>query len=171
MKKINDIMKDLIIIFLLIILASVCYSKFIEKDDVIKIFGKSFLIVNTGSMEPTINAGELIIIDEKVNYQKGDVVTYLDNENYLITHRIIEIDKDEFITKGDANNLNDEKNDIQNIKGKVIFHSKILGIFVIYILKPLTVVYMIIFIMMCFIKNKKENKEENNEEEIKNCDI
>ena len=44
------------------------------------------------------------------------------NSKYYITHRIVEKNENEFITKGDANNKNDNYKVYENaIKGKVIF--------------------------------------------------
>ncbi len=67
--KIRNIINNLLIIFIIIILLNIVYSKFILKDDIIKIFGKSFLIVMTGSMEPEIVPGELVIVSEKDEYK------------------------------------------------------------------------------------------------------
>lgn len=67
--KIKNIISNLLIIFIIIILLNISYSKFILKDNLIKIFGKSFLIVMTGSMEPEISPGELIVISEKEEYK------------------------------------------------------------------------------------------------------
>lgn len=68
--------------------------------------------VLTGSMEPTIAAGD-VVIDERispVDAQVGDVVTFRDPEDQdkLITHRVQRIRRAGshlwFITQGDANN-------------------------------------------------------------------
>lgn len=142
MKK---IISNLLIILIIIFLLNICYSKFILKDSLIKIFGKAFVIVTTGSMEPEIQAGELIIISEEDKYYKGDIITYEDEEKFLVTHRIISINEQEFISKGDANNINDKEISNINIKGKVIYHSKVLGSFVIYFLKPIVIIYILIF--------------------------
>ena len=99
-------------------------------------FGFAFLVVTTGSMEPEINAGELIIIKEVDKYEIGDIVTFIDKDDFLVTHRIICLNEEKMITKGDNNNLLDEEVSLNNIKGKVIIHSKILGFFVLYLLKP-----------------------------------
>ena len=134
---------------------SICYSKLVNKDKIIRIFGKSILIVKTGSMEPTIKAGELILISNGRNYKVGDIVTILDNEGYIITHRIINIDNNKVITKGDGNNINDEENSINNIVGKVIFHSYILGFVSVYLLKPITLTYIILFIINSLYNRKR----------------
>lgn len=129
-------------------------------------FGLSFLVVTTGSMEPEINIGELVIIQEKDKYKKDDIVTYLDKDGFLITHRIVEINDSFMITKGDNNNVLDEPGSVETIKGKVIFHSKILGIFILYLLKPSIFVYIITILILNIIKIffTKEREEKNNED-------
>ncbi len=171
-KLISNILIFLIIIFLI----NICYSKFILKDNLIKIFGKSAVIVTTGSMEPEINAGDLVIISDKEYYKVGDIITYQDDEGFLITHRIIEINQNTFIAKGDANNLSDEENSNNNIKGKVIYNSKILGNFVLYYLKPIVVIYVVLFIgvnlYFIIIKiNSKNTINDNTEEKIDSKEI
>ena len=66
------------------------------------IFGSSWAFVVSGSMEPTIPTGSFILIEEKENYEVGDIITYLDSSNTSITHRLVEISGDTFITQGDA---------------------------------------------------------------------
>lgn len=166
MLTLKEFLKNIIIIILLLILVDVCYSKFIKNDQPVKIFGKSFLIVTTGSMEPTIKSGELIIISENDNYEINDIVTYIDNDNFLITHRIISINEENgVITKGDGNNIEDDEIEISRIKGKVIYHSKILGFFVIYLLKPLIIAYIFAFVIINLINildKKRSLKNEKN---------
>ena len=160
MKKIGKIFQKLLIIFLLIILVYVLYSKYIVKDSVTKIFGYGFLVVVTGSMEPEIGEEELIIIKEENEYNVGDIITY-ENDNYLVTHRIIKINDNEIITKGDANNEEDLKISENQIVGKVIYHSKALGIFVIYYLKIILIIVVILGAIIYFLslKNKKGDDE------------
>lgn len=151
-KILKELLKNIIIIGLVLILIEVSYSKFIEKENPVKLFGYAFLVVTTGSMEPEIEAGELIIIKESKDYKKGDIVTFIDQDGFLVTHRIVELQKKFMITKGDNNDLKDEINSIENIKGKVVVHSKILGIFVLYILKPLIFFYIIFLLIITVIK-------------------
>lgn len=78
------------------------------------------LIVKSNSMYPILSKGDIILIKKSNNYKKGDIITYED-ENFLITHRVIEIKDNYFCTKGDNNNSED--NDLislENVKGKVI---------------------------------------------------
>jgi len=73
------------------------------------------LSVMSGSMEPTIKTGSLIIIKPANNYNVGDIITFITpmgkNSKDYTTHRIFSIDnmqQSEFYrTKGDANNTPD----------------------------------------------------------------
>ena len=154
------IIKTTTIIFLVFLLCMVFYYKFVEQRKLIKICGISFLIVATGSMEPEIMSKELIIIKEKEKYEKGDIVTFIDEDDFIITHRIVEINSEKFISRGDANNINDGETVIKNIEGKVIFHSKILGIFILYYLKPICIIYFICILLLELIKNERKKENE-----------
>jgi signal peptidase len=69
------------------------------------------LVVLSGSMQPTLHAGDVIItVNTPVrSLQVNDIITYRspDNAKSLVTHRIINIHDDgqvlTFKTKGDAN--------------------------------------------------------------------
>lgn len=156
--KIFKIIKIIILTLLILILINICYLKYIKKEPLIKLFGKSFLIVASGSMEPSIEKEELIIISQKEKYQKGDIVTFIDKDGFIITHRITQIDSNSFITKGDANNVKDEISDIKSIQGKVIFHSKLLGKFILYWLKPTVFIYMITILVFDVFKVKRRKE-------------
>jgi len=87
----------------------------------INIFGsyKSF-IVQSGSMEPAIMTGDIVIIQKQDKYYVSDVVTFYNNEHRIVTHRIVEINE-KFSTKGDANRSFDQDTISDNqIIGKVI---------------------------------------------------
>lgn len=88
-------------------------------------------VIATGSMEPEIKVGDVILVEkikdmEKVNeLEIGDVIQFK-RENILISHRIIDIERDEtvgisFETKGDNNTVPDiERVMVENIKGKIV---------------------------------------------------
>ena len=159
MKKVFEILNNIIIFFLILLIIFVINSKYIRRDQIVNIFGKSFLVVTTGSMKPEINPCDLIIISREKNYKINDIVTYID-DGICITHRIIKIDDEGIICKGDANNLEDGHIEMNTIQGKVIFKSKILGLFALYMLKPITVIYFIILIVhTIFILIKNEEGE------------
>lgn len=78
-------------------------------------------IVRSGSMEPVIQTGDLIIDDTRfLPIRVGQVVTYRDVENGIITHRIAREEKNAnqtvYVTKGD----NNEDEDASPIKAEQI---------------------------------------------------
>jgi signal peptidase len=63
-------------------------------------------IVKSGSMEPAISTGSLVVVKPATTYRAGDIITFgKDTKNDIpTTHRIIEITSaGSFLTKGDAN--------------------------------------------------------------------
>jgi signal peptidase len=65
------------------------------------------LVVRSGSMQPTIPVGSLVVVRKNTSqYQIGDVVTF-QLGNVYVTHRIKSIQENQFQTQGDANNAPD----------------------------------------------------------------
>lgn len=81
-------------------------------------------VVQSGSMEPSIMTGDLIIIQKQTTYAKNDVITFKDVNQRTVTHRIMEISKSQPVTvttKGDANQTIDIDTITQEqIIGKVV---------------------------------------------------
>ncbi|PEB54129.1 signal peptidase I [Bacillus pseudomycoides] len=90
------------------------------------IMGYQFKTVLSGSMEPTFLTGSVIAIEptkDGSKYQKGDVITFKENETKIVTHRIIDVKnvngKVMYETKGDNNNGPDLKPVLaENVIGK-----------------------------------------------------
>ncbi len=81
-----------------------------------ELFGYQIKTVLSGSMEPGIQTGSIIIIESVTEEEKnslipGDVITFLEDQNTLITHRITEVNQTDnnvlYTTKGDNNNAID----------------------------------------------------------------
>ncbi|MGN0564137.1 MAG: signal peptidase I [Candidatus Heritagella sp.] len=66
------------------------------------------VVVATGSMEPAIGAGDVVIFcrTDPTELEVGDVIQY-QSDGCTVIHRIVEKDGDTFITQGDANNAPD----------------------------------------------------------------
>ncbi len=69
---------------------------------------KLFMVMS-GSMEPTIKTGSVVVVKPEKTYAKGDVITFQDptKSKTTITHRIFEASDSAFLTKGDANKTPD----------------------------------------------------------------
>ena len=73
------------------------------------IFGIRPYVVLSGSMEPEIKTGSIVLVNQNVKFsevEEGDVITFRSGEA-MVTHRVYKIDGDHIITKGDANNTTD----------------------------------------------------------------
>ena len=139
MKKILSIL-----IIIVIIILSVCAIR--NRNVICEKLPIRLLIVRSNSMYPTLKKGDVILIKKYNNYKQGDIVTYAEDSNYLITHRIIEKNNNSFKTKGDNNNSEDDKTiQLENIKGKVI---------IILNRKSQVAIILLVFFLLffCFLK-------------------
>ena len=93
----------------------------------VRLFGLQVYTVLSGSMEPAYHVGALLY-DKKVDpaqLRPGDVITFMLDEETIVTHRIVEVVPDEedpsvirFRTKGDANAAED---------GSLVHYKNVLG--------------------------------------------
>lgn len=69
------------------------------------LWGHKPLVVISGSMEPTLKVGGILYYEkmELENFKTNDILVYK-TKDHIISHRIVNIVDDGFITKGDANN-------------------------------------------------------------------
>lgn len=119
------------------------------------------LVVQTGSMSPSIPTGSLIVVWEKgtdgagVNYVEEDVITFEKN-NSLVSHRIVNVVRQEkekyFQTKGDANTDNDSQLIAdKDVIGKVVFAVPLVGKLVNFIKQPVGFTLLVVIPVVAFI--------------------
>ena len=95
-----------------------------------RVFGLKVYTVLSGSMEPNYHVGSIVYVKgiDPGELKKGDVISFMLDENTVATHRITEVtpDKEEpgvyrYTTKGDANKDEDaNKVHSNNVIGKVV---------------------------------------------------
>lgn len=119
LKKIGNTLVD-ILFFIVIIFAIVMIMLSVNSDNngIATLFGYIPFSIQTGSMEPTIMTGDLIIVKQaEDNYalKKDDIISFfaLEEKTKIIkTHRIIEVKQNgtmiSYVTKGDNNTGIDE---------------------------------------------------------------
>lgn len=163
LQKVRDVFVS---IFTIIVIISCWYAiivKMILKVDVPMIGGYSALIVLSGSMEPTIMTGEVIVIHEQKDYQIKDILTYRDN-GILVTHRIVDETETTYTTRGDANNTDDPPIQKSQAVGKTIFHIPYLGEVILFIQSPIGLASVLAIliglkVMYSLIRTKQEDLE------------
>jgi len=87
--------------------------------------------VVSDSMEPIVHRGDLLFVMSAEDPQVGDIVIYQRSDvKYTIVHRIIEVNEEGYVTKGDNNPAPDPGIVIvkkEQIIGKVLFAVPLLG--------------------------------------------
>lgn len=186
MKKFKKVLKY--ISTTLIVIIAVCTFlllalKFV--GDTPSVFGYNFYYIATGSMEPTVSVGD-IILSKKADISSlsvGDIVTFNgesgDLNGKVVTHRIQSVYEENgqtyVITKGDANTVNDPPHRAEAVisvmKTKVPFLGALVRVintplgFLLLIITPLLIslIREIIELIQAFRSTKEElgNDEPN----------
>ncbi len=82
-------------------------------------FGYTALAISSGSMEPTLNIDDIIVVKIGEKYSVGDIISYI-KDGAIITHRIVSVSGNNIIVKGDANNSSDTPISANDVVGKVV---------------------------------------------------
>ncbi len=99
------------------ILYSLFIFLYLSYISLIVIFSANFGIINSftnisNSMGPLIEVGSVVVVKSQASYEVGDIISYyakIDDEVAVVTHRITAIGGNVYVTKGDANNLEDRE--------------------------------------------------------------
>ena len=137
-----------------------------KPTDTAQLFGYRCFSVASGSMEPTLQIGDLIITKEKEqkDIKVGDIISFKEDNN-TITHRVIKVISQNgeilYQTKGDNNNVSDEKNiKYEDVEGVYVNRIPKLGKVYIYIQKtPVVISILIIMYIVYKIVEIKENRK------------
>lgn len=153
-----------ILIGILIIVLSILIYCFIEmkikNKKYINIFGYTAFEVITGSMSGTIEKNDIIIVKITKDVKKGDIISF-EQDNVIITHRIIEEENNNLVTKGDSNNSEDKPISKDDVIGKVVKSFSKLGIWLkvfsnkIVLISVFTTLLFFSFVISFDSKNKK----------------
>ena len=170
---------------LLLIFNSVLIVKsFVHKDQVPDFAGIRPFIVLSGSMEPTIDAGDLIFSKETDpnSLQEGDVISFYDpdgNGTAVVTHRIIKIGtspegEKQFYTRGDNNDSDDwTPVNASNVLGIYQFRIGKLGDVCMFMQTTVGLIICVVVPLILFVgldilrRNKADKKKKNEADELR----
>ena len=117
--------------FNLFLLISLLYLFIVISPQIFKNFypfGIKTAVVLTGSMEPTLKINDFVVVKYPNEIKVNDIISYKqDNLNQEVMHRVVKITDDIVITKGDANNTEDQPILRDQITGVYIGKIKYLG--------------------------------------------
>lgn len=167
-KKIRKIIFYPILLLIIFFVVDIFFQKFVQKKNNVEFFGIKPFIIMTGSMEPNLNVGDMIItkkVSSQDEIQIGDVVTYsLENGRDTVTHRVTDIVYEDgqklYQTKGDNNNSPDsDLVKFENIIGKKFYNIPGLGMKISYIFTETGIIIMALIILIHYkISSDKTNK-------------
>ena len=152
MVKVFKRVVDIIFVFAIVILALYFVLRFMGRIEICE--------VETGSMEDGIHAGDYVLIYKKNIYKIGDVITYK-KDGYYITHRIVKKHKKGIVTKGDANNTEDDPIKVSSIVGKVILVGGVLNI-IISFKYGIAALLLGLYLLSCYIGKEDTQTGEKN---------
>ena len=159
----NRILNAIMTVFLALLIILLIFM-FIARasGNTFSLFGLSFFRVQSGSMEPTLKIGDVIMVQHTSaeNIHKGDIVSYKadegEMEGNIVTHRVIAEPQpwgDEYIlqTQGDANDTQpDPEITSEQLVGKYVTTLWLMGKLYSFFLTPVGLVTLIVIIIGLF---------------------
>ena len=178
-KTVKAILAVILVLIIIISFATVFLSSFGLRKQ-LNWMPFALLSVESGSMEPKISAGDLIIVSEKPfeELKTGDIITYADSKGGFTTHQLLRIDGDTFYTKGIANKAEDEPVNKGMYCASLVAVLPKLGFVFDFLTQPVVAVILILLIAFLFygipfIKGlvKKNNTEDNSDNKHKSIGL
>ena len=163
-KKVWNIITTIVVI-LVILLACIFF--------VPRLFGITPMAVLSGSMEPTYHVGGLVFVQkvDPSDVEVGDSITFTIGNDTVVTHRVIEVNKEEqsFKTKGDANDNEDGGSvAFNNVKGRALgFTIPYLGFLAVYLNSTSGIIILVAFILIMMLLSFIVDQLSNDDKEKK----
>lgn len=160
----------IILIPLLLYNVSLILQSLINSEETPKFFGVRTFVIISGSMEPTLNIGDIIIVEECDTYEEGDIVSFRQNQS-VVTHRITSVEvvngKNYYKTQGDNNNAEDSGTITDSlIEGKVIKTIPYIGK-VLVLLQGKGAIVFIIILLYIYIAHSGARDKKRRQRRIK----
>ena len=102
-------------------------------------------VILSGSMEPALSPGDVVIVSDSASVQVGDVITFDGGDTVPITHRIIGVEDGQYITKGDANeNVDGAAVPPANVLGRVVLTIPLVGYVILWANTPVGQILLVV---------------------------
>lgn len=151
LKKGVKILSNIVTVILLLILAVIIYGRLsimFTNNSYPNYFGYTMFEVSSGSMEPALSVNDIVVVKiGNDNLVKDDIITYINDKNEIITHRIVIVNSDTITVMGDANNTYDTPINRDQVVGKVIKVYPELGVWQKVITEPKILIVLFITLL------------------------
>ena len=104
MTYLKKIFKSIACCFLALLVSLCLYTL---KKDYVNVFGYTYFVVKTGSMSGTLEVDDVIIVKITKDTKINDIITYVNDNGEIITHRLVRKSGSKLIAQGDVNNVED----------------------------------------------------------------
>jgi signal peptidase len=122
-------------------------------------FGFGATVVLSDSMEPTLSVNDLVVVQDTDTYAVGDIVVYQSGQE-LIVHRIVALDRNTVLTKGDATPVADTPCSPSAIKGRLTMTVPGVGLLVRLLRTPAgTLVVLAVAILLKERSSRREREQ------------
>ncbi|WP_051258519.1 signal peptidase I [Atopococcus tabaci] len=154
-----------ILFIITVLVVGIALLNFFSSPDGKGLLGYKGYTVLSDSMEPTISAGDYIIVSmtpfEEI--EKNDIITYQESENTLVTHRAVEKTDEGLVTRGDANDTEDVRRVQANaLIGEVRWVVPYLGQVMLFMRQPLFIIaLMVVLILSLLVSYYRSGKAEH----------
>jgi signal peptidase len=102
-------------------------------------------VILSGSMEPALSPGDVVIVAATAEVAAGDIVTFDDGNEVPTTHRVVGTQDGQFVTKGDANEEPDSRLVArESLVGKVVLTIPLVGHVILWANTPTGYVAMVV---------------------------
>ena len=178
LKKILTIIVMIILCGILFASGVILVNSYIKPNEVPSFFGWKPFIVLSGSMETQIMTGDIAVVKEidTNNLKENDIIAFKDNEDIIITHRIVEIIREDdgkvkYKTKGDNNNIEDDGYVYpEQVEGIYKFRVGKLGNLALFIQTPVGMVVcisipLIMLLLIQWVNSAQEKKYKSSREQ------
>ncbi len=161
---------------IIIVNGTMIVKSYLYPDDIPDFMGYKPFIVLSGSMEPTILTGDIVLTKETNadSIMKGDIITFRADKNTVVTHRVTEVVTENgtrsFLTKGDANTGADASSvKAETLEGKYLGRVGGVGRFAMFLQTPMGMLLFVVTPLCLFIvyditsrsrRNKKKGSRE-----------
>ena len=167
-EKVFKIVK-IILLIIAIIFVGILIKKIINKEEIPFITNTNAYIVLSGSMEPEIGIGDIVISTDvkQEDIKVGDIISF-QTRGMMVTHRVTEINEEDgvvrYTTKGDNNNTEDMGTiTYESVVGKYNYKIPKVGYVVLFIQQNLIAVIAVFIFFAVFMLTKPQNEEETKE--------
>jgi len=165
--------------FIVVVNATMIIKSYLYPDKVPDFMGYKPFIVLSGSMEPTILTGDIVLTKEITadKVAKNDIVTFRTDKNIVVTHRVTDVLNENssisFLTKGDANTGADASEvKAESLEGIYLGRVGGVGNFAMFLQTPMGMLIFVVTPLCLFIvydvvaRNRRSKKKGSREAEL-----